>query len=811
MNTYSLDERQLEECMKTFSSDRDDPKVWQEQSARLLEVYEEKTRQFLEKYVDPQRLAELERDRFRLARALERSKDELPVCFLGNSNVGKSTLINALLGGTQQVVPAGGIGPLTAQAVEVRWASQPTLAVEYHGCGELNRLAFGLAQSYRTELGTEATPTDTVEDQDAGEIVEERELRRLRAQLLFAGRQDAERTPGYLIDCLYEAIGQPRRYGTQLLPEDEPRLTEIQRRLQLASQGSSFTKQGWPDDPEFREALAMHVTGFLAPLIRTIRLGWDSHLLIGGMCLVDLPGVGIARDTHRGQTQKWVRDKAQAIVLVVDRAGITESVARILQDSEMLNALIYSADEPEDDPVLVLAITKIDDVAAAQFLADKSRKKREHFAQVVADIRERHRLETERHLKQMWLEGPRASEARKTVVENVLRKFEVHPVSAPEYMRLQAEDEDDRSFLSDDEQSGIPSLGKCLLDLTSRHRIRRLQTLRDSRELFAERLRTQLNLIEAHWESASHSEDEARQLREQFEVFLQPLRKELAVRQGSYRNFLKETVPGRIRDLVGKARSDAAREIDRYLKGLSRAHWTTLRAAVQRGGNYRGRSAIDLPGEFSLRFEEPIAEVWGKEILKDIRKQTKSYAGDCVRLVERASEHALSLGSRIEPATVAAHLDSIRTDAKRLEAVGREMVKEKRDEAKARLLDVVRAPIEALCEDFVARDQHRGTGMKHRILSLFQDLADRSAAAAVVPATALLQTQFREVEREILTAFADHQNPLDSLVEAIILRQEKYIERRDAQKRKRALDELRSVRESLDATGSPEADERSAA
>jgi GTP-binding protein EngB required for normal cell division len=797
--------------MRTFSSDHDDPKYCQRESERLLERYDRDVKPLLGKYLDAARMDDLERDRYRLARTLARSKAELPVCFLGNSNVGKSTLINALLGGAHQVVPSGGIGPLTAQAVEVRWASQPSLTVEYHGAGELNHLAFGLAQSYRTELGAESLATEEGPDETERGVIEDRELRKRRAQLLFTGQQDNERSPGYLIDCLYEAIGQPRRYCTTLLPEDASCLYEVQRRLQLAAQGRQFSKQGWPDDPEFREALTVHVTGYLAPLIKTIRLGWDSHLLIGGMCLVDLPGVGIARDAHRDQTRKWVRDKAQAIVLVVDRAGITESVERILRESEMLNSLIYSADDPEDDPVLVLTITKIDDVAATQYLQDKSRKKREHFAKIVDDIRERHRQETERHLKQMWLEGPQASEARKTVVENVLRTLEVHPVSAPEYFKLQAQDEDDPPFLTEDDQSGIPGLGKCLLDLTSRHRMRHLQALRDSKELFTERLNSHLNLIEAHWESLSHSEEEARQLRNQFEAFLQPLRKELAVRQGSYRNFLKETIPGRIRDLVGKARSEAAREIDRYLQSLTKAHWSTLRASVRRGGRYRGRLAIDLPGEFSLRFEEPIAEVWGKEILKDIRKQTKNYANDCVRLVERASEYALTLGARIEPATVAAHLASIHADAKRLEAVGREMVKEKRDEAKAHLLDVVRKPIEELCEDFVARQRDLGIGVKVRILSLFSDLADRAAEAAVGPATDLLQNQFREVEREILTAFADHQNPLDSLVEAIILRQEKYIERRDAQKRKRALDELRSVRECLLPELPPEADELSAA
>lgn len=42
--------------------------------------------------------------------------DCITVCFLGNSGIGKSTLLNAVAAGAEQVLPAGGIGPLTAQA-----------------------------------------------------------------------------------------------------------------------------------------------------------------------------------------------------------------------------------------------------------------------------------------------------------------------------------------------------------------------------------------------------------------------------------------------------------------------------------------------------------------------------------------------------------------------------------------------------------------------------------------------------------------------------------------------------------------------
>ena len=80
----------------------------------LLNWYEQSARPFLERH-SPDRLQAVQADKERLSRLLA-STDEVTVCFLGNSGVGKSTLLNALAAGASQILPAGGIGPLTAQA-----------------------------------------------------------------------------------------------------------------------------------------------------------------------------------------------------------------------------------------------------------------------------------------------------------------------------------------------------------------------------------------------------------------------------------------------------------------------------------------------------------------------------------------------------------------------------------------------------------------------------------------------------------------------------------------------------------------------
>ena len=87
--------------------------------------------------IGEEKVQAFDKDHARLKRATELSETELAVCFLGNSGVGKSTLINAIIGGDRGVVPSGGVGPLTAQALVVRHNERAGFEVEYHGAGQL--------------------------------------------------------------------------------------------------------------------------------------------------------------------------------------------------------------------------------------------------------------------------------------------------------------------------------------------------------------------------------------------------------------------------------------------------------------------------------------------------------------------------------------------------------------------------------------------------------------------------------------------------------------------------------------------------
>lgn len=91
--------------------------IEREEARALIAWYREKARPFLEKSA-PEKLGALDSDATRLT-SLTQATENITVCFLGHSGIGKSTLLNAIAAAEKQVLPAGGIGPLTAQATEV--------------------------------------------------------------------------------------------------------------------------------------------------------------------------------------------------------------------------------------------------------------------------------------------------------------------------------------------------------------------------------------------------------------------------------------------------------------------------------------------------------------------------------------------------------------------------------------------------------------------------------------------------------------------------------------------------------------------
>jgi hypothetical protein len=537
-----------------------------------------------------------------------------------------------------------------------------------------------------------------------------------------------------------------------------------------------------------------HATGFLAPLIEELKVTWPSDLLASGIVLVDLPGIGISGDVHAAITERFLHEKARALVLVVNTRGITRDDAELLRNSGFLSRFLHSADDPAADPVaLLVAVVRVDDIADQRRVEDRTKSKLQHFSEVCAETIIQIRRQMREELEKVWETSAGLSQTKREVLDGILKDLEVHPLSAVQYRRLLTLDEDDPSFIKDASQSNVPGFSASLEALAKRHFADQSKRIGSARRVFFSSVSAHLQLIREQWVQETRAGEEAEKLRAELDEFLKPLRREFDNRQGAYREFLKNTLPDQIKRLVIEARIAASKEVYVYLEGLHDANWHTLKAAVTRGGTFSGARHIDLPKDFAVRFEEPIAEIWGKLLLKEIRKRTKEYADDCVDFVEQTLIWAKERGAHSKTSLLEAQREAIKADAQSLTAVGKEIVDELRQDVKNKLLAKIEEPIRKSCERFVKNNQHIGIGVKRRIQALFRELAETSIEAAVSPSIELLINRFREVEQEIKTVLAHHADPLTQAAEAVVSSHEGTLKRSDAQKRARVLNELDEI------------------
>jgi len=752
----------------------------------------------------PDQLASLDADAHRL-QDLSGPEEDTIICFLGSSGVGKSTLINAIVAGDRVLLPAGGIGPLTALATKVRYSDEAYFEARYQKPGHLQKLLFPLWTKVQREHKADAV--DTAESEtDTGEGDEPTrldEFKKVALQLITGNQFSAEPLP-YVLDALSVAMGAEPRFGHAVRPEHEAAVSRIREALSNAAADKAFRCEASEGARVFHEELRRHAAGFLSPIIAEIEVGWPAPVLQDGLVLVDLPGIGVAGDRYREVTQKYVREQARAVAVVVDRAGVSETLLDLLRTSGYWDRVVGAAYEPEADPCqLMLVVSKVDEVAIAEHQAlmhlpkEERPTKAQLFARICTEMTEKIRLQTAEQLANIdRSDNQSVNEARDAAREHLLQTLSVHPVSAREYALAIAEDEDERpQVVRTPDQSRIPVLQEYISGVGERVRSQSESARREVKQRLLRGVTAQLQLIEAQWEGDERIAAEIDRIRGAMEAAMVPWREEFQNRRGAYRGYLQHTVPEVVEKLVLEAQVAAQQDVRRYLNRMRDYHWATLRAAVARGGTFYGSRHIDLPSDIGDRFQEPMAAVWGQKLLKDIRKHTRHYADDCERLVHVVCEWARDNGAAVSEDVIDAQESRIKDQASQLHQVGKEASDELRDVVRKELRKAIEGPIRRKCEKFVNEGNHIGPGVKNRILNLFSDLAEEATEAARKPAHKILSKRFEEVREQITESLKAWSDPLKDSADAIVSTSAQRQRRSDAQRRKRVLARVKELSE----------------
>jgi hypothetical protein len=750
-------------------------------------------------------------------RAIEQQKENVsdlfPICVLGQARVGKSTLLNTLVAETDIVVPSGGgDGPLTANALRVRYGAEKKFSVRYHGKQVINQTRFTLEAKLRRDAerannaAQETRPDGEIQPQLEKEMVEyEKDFDRgsdedkntatneavRRARLLVTGSQgdspEAGRTLSYLIDALLNIQGLESKHGSVLLSEDLERIREVQSAIEQGSRGVSRTFIN-TNHQKFYIQLKLHACGFLAPLIDDMQIEWPSEMLRDSVELVDLPGTGIHNDLYESVTSKFLREKAKAILLVTDSGGLRQNDAELLRDSGFLNRLLHASDDPGADPVaLMVAVVQVDNIAKANYQYDKQQngtaqmKKAEHFARVVESLKKSTASQLKSYLTEVWQSADADLQRDKQeIIDRLSANVQIFPLSAPQYRLLKKTDDDDeeRAFLPDLDSTQVPALRQAIVDVARTSLREKEARFTGSVGRFFGQVRARLSVAREQLSDDSRAENERAEIERRLADFMKPKREEFLQRQAAFRNYLRETVPTLIEAKVKSAALVAQKELHAYLRTLETANWATLRAAVRRSGTFFGSRHIQLPHDFALRFEEPVAQVWSAGVLREIRKVTGSFAQYQETLLEEVLRWAKASNVTRSNALLEALLNEVQQQRQQLNAVGKEAVDDLRAQVQRELVRRIEGPIRRGCEEFIDERKDVGPGVKLRILEMFRDLAETVIEAATEPATRLLTDRFREVELEIVAAFSKHANPLEDAAAALLKRFDTQLEKK---------------------------------
>ena len=760
-------------------------------SGRIVQWFRGHVRAVLQKSEPPGVVEELDKLAAQVEQVDERRLREFPICLLGQAGVGKSTLINTLIADNDIVVPSGGgTGPLTASALRVSYGEEQSFTVKYHTIEQLNQLRFVLETQIQRQAKQDAASPAPRLDGDTDDIeldAEEQKRSRFeeavgRARLLIAGSQTAPRELTYLVDAIRFVLRQESKFKSELLPDDIERL----RQIEFALEHNTSPRNIDSTDADFRQRLRDHACGFLAPLIQEMSIRWPSPLLRESVELVDLPGIGILNDAYTSVTSDYLRNRAKAVMLVTNDRGLRREDAELLKTSGFLNRLLHSSDDLTEDPVvLMVVVVRIDDVAVENWMNDRAthgtalKSKAQHFSEQAERCRGDvgHRLQS--FLREVWDDD---TEGKRLVIQSILDNLMVFPVSAPQYRLHHSTDpDDDKSFLPSEAATNIVALRSAIAEVARRCVAEQERRSNEVRQRFFDQLRARLEVLSAQREQERHAGAQIQKFKDELDEFISPRQREFDTRRGSFRNFLRKTVPTEITAKVESASTKARKDIQGDLRKLEDAHWKTLQAAVRKEGTFHGQRHINLPHDFALRFESPIAEVWSREILVSIRRETKEFAEFQSDVVTQVLDWARAQGLRGSTRLLEALVEAVKLHRQQVNAVGKEAVDELRDKVRAELIKKIEPHIRRRCQKFVAENKHVGTGVKRRMLDLFNDLGDEIVTAAAAPASTLLVDRFKEVDKEILAAFGEHSDPLSEAAEALVQKQEKVAGREEEQ------------------------------
>jgi hypothetical protein len=786
----------------------------------VLGLYRERVHPFLKEH-GVTNFDSLERGAELIRESLQRKKN-LTIGFLGEAQVGKSTLINALLG--KPVLPSGGIGPLTAQATRVEYGAENSFEVTYHSRQQLDKVRFTIEGFLRRsgQLSQAAPSADSPPEGEKGatpsqplfeadedeppspEMPTRKEQHCLnQAKLMFLGAvrgDEPEATPLLLLEALRATLGQTPMEPASDLARFADRINEIQQKL---GQHEHVTQTSLDSADDFDWQLWLRAADWMAPLVSRLRVRLSSGF-VEQLALVDLPGVGILGDPAGDIAGSFVRSEGDALVLVFRNSGFTESVAKLLEETGVITRLLFGGRDGQPSFYLAIVITGLDQVVRERLQRGvpgpkRLNQKRQDPNQLFRELAEDMEGKLRQQLRDALCRTPAAIESkgadlgkkRELIIEQLCQSIRIVCTSAPDYLAIH-DGISDYQIVSDAESTGVPRLREELAALAREaeaQRQRAIQaTIRDFKGLMSDHLRSVRELYAAGGGLASVNWE---RFREQIEAAARPLKEQMNASHAELLATLRKSLHERIDLLCAEAELHSLKRLRSLKKHGEGLHFQSLNAALRRNGIWDKRS-INYPKALTLAFVDTIAASWEERIVEAVREEVRNMADRDLKLVEHLCAFAQSHDERL---VAEAHIDMqkkiLRQNARNCIAWTKERLEQLRSRIHDTLHAAVSKPISAACQRAIKAGRNEGHGAMRGVLDAFEEGGSQALDAARTEAQKLLREPYNELIKELSGGYLkEHHDPiaaaLDSLTSEEILR----ARRSDAQHRRRVFDDV---------------------
>jgi hypothetical protein len=795
----------------------------------LLELYRTGVRPLLEEH-EVVGLDQLDRAEQVVKSALNRDPT-LSVGFLGDSQVGKSSIINAMLG--RWVLPAGGIGPLTAQATGVGYRDQNAFEVHYHGAERLNRVLFQI-HDYLVRRGEVTWSMEAVDaslddaDEDAGDSdgssdpeadgEDARGVSNAAENLLQSVRlmlqqddalKSAELSRPALVDAVRMMLGRAPLGEAAPLAPVAPAIARVREKL---GEHESI-EEDESDRRAFIAALQLRAAGWLSPLVERLEVGFRIPFL-HHLRLVDLPGLNNFADAGGSVAEEFVRRRdAGAVIIVLRNNGITAALrdllVEVLERYGVIEKLLWGNASEKPTIQLVLAVTHLDNVAKERW-----RTKREEaelygdplpsadaiFLEAAAEMEEEIRRQFRQALD-VRLASEDGSEGKRQRVEEACRALEqslqVLCLAAPEYREIRAGG--GSSFLKQEESTHLPQLIGLLRGLANERSTNREGDLTDALEELREGMELQVaSIARSYEEGGGRATSGFERFRDALDDRRVTLSAHVAEAHRKAIKTLESDLHERIEELLEEAQNAGRKRLAKLTKKAEGLHWSSLNAALRRDGDWK-RQNISYPQSLTKAITEEISGDWEPMVIQSVRSVMNALIKEDLALVERLCERAVELDSTmVSPEHVEEQRQILRQAMNTSVRWTRDLLDELTGEVQDALYDPILEPLKKACAKALRAGKNRGTGAKQRIIDTFQDAGKNAIDEAIGAARAVLKKNYGQVLRELrATYLKDGHDPVTAAFESLTDDEKSRARRSDAMRRRRVLDQVDGLRTAL--------------